>query len=600
MTHNHDVEYLEAAKQASQLAKTSQDNIILWLTEPKYAFYQEGLKKLITRKDWKILNDGFFQSLPFGTGGRRGTVGIGPNRINRITIGEAAQGLADYLLSVDPQTKEKGIVIACDTRLTAKEFTTTTTNVFLANGFKTYVFDGFRPTPELSFAVRHLKTAGGVVISASHNPPSDNGFKVYWQDGGQLVSPHAEALTNQVNKVTTIQSDTDLSPTIIGPEIDKAYIEALIKETLTNKRSASIVYSPLHGTGSQSVIPALREAGFKHLQVVEEQNTPDGNFPTVANHLPNPEIVAANDVARQAAAAANADIAITTDPDADRLGVIAHNKQGLYQFLNGNQIAACLGAFVADQMSKQQTLLPNHFMVKTIVTTDLLTAIAKEHKIILYDDILIGFKYIADLIYHQQDCGNKIFLFGGEESHGILKGSYTRDKDAAIAALLIAELVSTLKEEDRTLIDYLHDLYKRYGIYTETLSSIYYEGANGHSTMQLIMDKLRQRPPERLGTHSIVSLTDRLTGRTIALPSYKTIKEQNNTRGNVLILNLSKDSHTRLTIRPSGTEPKLKIYTQTYMPIDSYISDDQLTITIQNATQQANDLTKTFTQYLSL
>lgn len=582
MTHKETLQKAVANNDLSELAK---DNIWAWLTKSKYAEYKNQLEQVITDKKWTELNDCFFQVVPFGTGGRRGTVGIGPNRINRITIGESAQGLADYLQHLDTATKERGVVIAHDTRLTSEEFTKIAASVFIANGFTTYVFDSHRPTPELSFAVRHLKAAAGVVVSASHNPPQDNGFKVYWSDGGQLVSPHAEKLTNFVARVTDIHINHDKTPKIIAGDVDQAYIQAILKESLNPSRSATLVYSPLHGTGMRSVLPTLKEAGFS-VKLVEEQTSPDGSFPSVAKNSPNPENIPANDQAATLAQKQNADIAITTDPDADRLGVVARDDSGQYQFLTGNHIAALLGWFVADQMKQQKTLLPNHFFVKTIVTTDFLNAIAADFGIKMYDDLLIGFKYVAEMIRNYQDNGSEIFLFGGEESHGILKGSYTRDKDAAIAALLMAELTSVLKDQGHTLIWQLDQLYKKYGIFVEALSSTYYEGASGFAQMQNIMKKIREHPPTQLGNLPVVNIVDRATG-------------QHGTKGDVMILHLSVDTHTRLTIRPSGTEPKLKIYTQLHQPVSTEISESDLQTAKQTATTQADLLTKEISEYLT-
>lgn len=563
------IQTIEEAHTAGHISDDVLANVKQWLTEPKYREYKEELESMIEKGDWKTLNDHFFKVVPFGTGGRRGTVGIGSNRINNVTIGESAQGLADYLLSSDPTSKDKGVVIAYDTRLTSEGFSQLTASVLAANGFKVFLFDGFRATPELSFAVRHLQTAAGVVISASHNPPADNGFKVYWSDGGQIVAPHDKALMETVGNVKEIQKTSfedavkNGSITTIGSDIDTAYIDAILNESVSPSRSATIVYSPLHGTGIKSVQPALEKAGFS-LTMVEEQAQPDGNFPTVPNNSPNPENIPASDLVIEKAKAVNADIGITTDPDCDRLGVVARAENGSYTFLTGNQIAALIGYFVLKQLHSQNKLSPEHFVVKTIVTTDFITAMAKDFGVKVYDQILIGFKFVADLIHQNQDKGSEQFVFGGEESHGILKGAYTRDKDAAIAALLMAELVSSLKDEGKTLLQQLDELYAKYGVYYETLQNFAYQGAEGGAIMAAIMKGLREHPPTTVGAHTVVSVIDRSTGKEYSPATKEPIGEISDTKGDVLIFNLSDDKQTRLTVRPSGTEPKLKVYTQVH------------------------------------
>ncbi|MEX1997454.1 MAG: phospho-sugar mutase [Candidatus Andersenbacteria bacterium] len=560
-----------------------------WLEEQQYTDYRAELVALIQQEQWATLEDGFFKVVPFGTGGRRGKVGIGPNRINKVTIGQSAQGLANYLLKKNKTAKQQGIVVAYDTRLTSVEFAQLTATIFAANDFRTYLFDSFRPTPELSFAVRHLKTAAGVVISASHNPPTDNGFKVYWQDGGQVVPPHDSGIMEEVAQVTTVNT-TDFAAAVsagkvvtVGAEIDEAYTAAIVAESLVSTRSADIVYSPLHGSGITSVVPALKRAGFTQVTVVAEQATPDGNFPNIKNQTPNPEVRETNAQATHIAQARRADLAITTDPDADRLGVVARDRHGEYQFLTGNQIAALIGHFVLDQLKQRGQLTPRHFVVKTIVTTDFLNAFATDFGVKIYDNILIGFKYIAELI--QQYEGRAEFLFGGEESHGILKGSYTRDKDAAIAALLISELASLLKDQGKTLIDHLDALYRQYGIFWETLENIVYEGAHGNTTMEQLMTGLRAQPPTTLAGKRVVRVVDRLS------------PDSEGAHGDVLIYYLSTDQHTRLTVRPSGTEPKLKIYAQAHYPITPDISDGDLAHAKTTAAADAARLTSALIDY---
>ena len=548
------------------LSPQTQANIQTWLTDPKYAEYKTELEALIATEDEKTLEDSFFTVVPFGTGGRRGTVGIGSNRINRVTIGESAQGLSDYIASIFSEGgKKKGVVIAHDTRTTSREFAEYVASIFSANNCTTYLFDSFRATPELSFAVRHLNAAAGVVISASHNPPADNGFKAYWNDGSQVVPPHDKGIMDAVSNVAEIVSEDFASAVenkkiqIIGKEVDDAYIAAIANESVAPSRSASIVYSPLHGTGTMSVQKVLEHTGFTNLTIVQEQSSPDGTFPNLPNNIPNPEVPSASEMATEYAKKMNADIAITTDPDADRLGVVTADAAGQYKLLTGNQIAALAAFHVASRIAKQE----GGFMVRTIVTTDMLDAIASDFGLKIYNHILIGFKYVAQLIREHQDGGTETFVLGGEESYGLLKGSYCRDKDAAVAALLLCELASELKDQGKTLMWQLNELYKKYGVFTETLANISYPGAEGFQNMQRIMGQLRTNPPKEIAGAPIVNIIDRETF-------------SGTEKGNVLIFELSDDHHSRLTIRPSGTEPKIKIYTQLHAIVDPAISDADL------------------------
>ncbi|MDA1169257.1 MAG: phospho-sugar mutase [bacterium] len=569
----------------SQLSKEANTTIQKWLTDTKYSEYKEELEKLIAQEDWKTLEDSFYTTIPFGTGGRRGPVGLGSNRINRITIGESAQGLCDYLSAQSEEdlpaelagAKKSGIVIAHDTRTTSRELAEYTASIFAANNFTTYLFNSFRATPELSFAVRHLQAAAGVVISASHNPPADNGFKAYWSDGSQIVPPHdkgiMQAVTNVKNIMPSLPAELAGQIQTIGKEVDDAYIAAIANESLSKSRSAKIVYSPLHGTGTMSVQKVLEHVGFQDVTIVAEQASPDGTFPNLPNNIPNPEVLSASEMVTEYAKRLDADIAITTDPDADRLGVVAKDSASEYKLLTGNQIAALAAYYVA---SKEQ----KGFMVRTIVTTDLLDAIAQDFGLKIYNHILIGFKYVAQLIREHQDNGDETFLLGGEESYGLLKGSNCRDKDAAVAALLLCELASELKDQGKTMFWQLHELYKKYGIFTETLTNINYPGAEGFQNMQRIMKQLREQSPTDIAGTPINAVIDRETFT-------------GNDKGNVLIFELS-NKHNRLTIRPSGTEPKIKIYTQLHTPVDPNISDEDLQKKITEEASRAKNLAEAF------
>jgi phosphomannomutase len=424
------------------LSEDAVKNINNWLTQPKYAEYKDELEHLIADKQWQQLEDSFFKVIEFGTGGRRGVTGLGSNRINRVTMGESAQALCEYAATFDENARDKGIVIACDTRLTSRELSEYCASVCAANGFKTYLFDSFRSTPELSFAVRHLKAAAGIVVSASHNPPADNGFKAYWSDGGQLVAPHDKGVLDAANNVTNILSvdfataveNGDIA--IIESDVDEAYITAALKEAEGTARELAIVYSPLHGAGQTNVLPLLEAAGFTNISRVEDQMTPDGNFPTVEGHKANPEEKIANDRAVSQMMAENADIAITNDPDADRIGVMV--RQGdMPVYLNGNESAVLATDYALQKLSERGELTDRHYIAKTIVTTDMLHALADNYNVKLYTNLLIGFKYIGELIRQKEH--DEVFVIGGEESYGLLKGTYARDKDGATGALPLAE-----------------------------------------------------------------------------------------------------------------------------------------------------------------
>lgn len=544
-------------------------NIEAWLTQPKYADYRDELRDMIVAERWEELEDAFFKVIEFGTGGRRGTVGIGSNRINTVTVGESAQALCIYAQKADSEAPEKGIVIACDTRLSSTSLSKHCAAVCAANGFKTYIFESFRSTPELSFAVRHLGCAAGIVITASHNPPSDNGFKAYWSDGGQLVPPHDKGVlaeANSVDNITTVDFDEAVSGgkiVIIGKEIDDAYIEAASSEASGEARDIAIVYSPLHGAGQRNTLPVLQAAGFSDIQPVESQMTPDGNFPTIETGKPNPEEKAANYLAVEQMMERGADIAITNDPDADRIGVmVRQGDEPIY--LNGNQSAVLATDYVLQKMQQKGTLTDKHYIASTIVTTDMLKALASKYGVTCYSNMLVGFKYIGELI-HQKENTDEKFVIGGEESYGLLKGTYARDKDGAAGALPLAEYAAELKKDGKTLYDKLLELYREHGLYLERLDTMMCPGADGFEKMQTIMRTIRQQPPHEIAGHAVTAVLDYQTPTRRDLTS-GTETDIDCISGNVFVLELDNDARRRLTIRPSGTEPKLKVYTQWYEP----------------------------------
>jgi phosphoglucomutase len=539
-------------------------NIEEWLSAPKYAQYKDDLEKMIAGERWKELEDAFFKVVEFGTGGRRGTTGIGSNRINRVTIGESAQALCEYAAEHDASAPEKGVVIACDTRLSSPELSRYTAQVCAAAGFKTYIFDGFRATPELSFAVRHLGAAIGIVISASHNPPADNGFKAYWSDGGQLVAPHDKNVVAKGAEITEIkdvdfdQAVADGTIIIIGEDVDKAYIAAATAQAEGEARDVKIVYSPLHGAGQRNTLPLLQSAGFTDISVVEDQMVPDGNFPTVENNKANPEERAANDRAVAQMLAEGADIAVTNDPDADRIGVMVRTGDEVV-YLNGNQSAVLATEYVLSKKQARGELNGKQYIAKTIVTTDMLTAIADHYDVTTYGNMLVGFKYIGELILSKEGTDEE-FIIGGEESYGLLKGDYARDKDGAVGALPLAEYAAELKAEGKTLYDRLLELYVQHGLYLERLDNVQSPGADGFERMQKIMQELRDNPPSHILEEKVTAVLDYkslerrdlATGETSAIDCIS---------GNVVVLEFG-DVRKRITVRPSGTEPKIKFYVQ--------------------------------------
>ena len=543
------------------LSESAYANLQKWLTEPQFAEFKTEIEALITEQNWQALEDAFFMDIEFGTAGMRGIVGVGPNRINNVTVGSATQGLAQFLLNKSADSATQGVVIAYDTRNSSRQLAELTARVLVGNGLKAYLFDGFRATPELSFAVRHLQAAAGVVISASHNPPEYNGFKAYANYGGQLVAPDDKGVMDQVQAVTDIKLGDLAQVEVIGAEIDRAYFEAVINGQTVSDPQLSIVYSPLHGAGQTSVLPVLRQLGFQ-VSPVEAQMTPDGDFPNVANHKPNPEEPGANTLATEQMLAENADIAITTDPDADRLSVIV-NHHGKVIALDGNQSATLIMNYVMKNADPAKA-----YVCKTIVTTDFITAIAKKYGIKMYGDMLIGFKFIGELIEEKAPLGER-FLVGGEESYGVLVGTHARDKDAASGALVIAKYADELKKTGKTLYDELLALYEEFGVYQEGLATAEFTGAVGFNKMKQLMVDLRENPLKELAGVPVTAVLDYNTLVKTDLATGAQTPFDCRQKGNVLGYEFG-DERNRLTIRPSGTEPKIKLYLKRYEPVNPY------------------------------
>lgn len=539
------------------------NKIETWLNEDYDQEIKEQIRSLQENNPQELI-ESFYRDLEFGTGGLRGIMGVGSNRMNKYTVGFATQGLANYLIKCF-KNHSISVAISHDSRLQSREFAEISASILSANGIKVFLFEDLRPTPELSFAVRQLSCQAGIMITASHNPKEYNGYKVYWQDGGQLVPPHDKNVIKEVNKITSIQQvKWEANPSLIqeiGEDVDNIYldkIEALSinPEACKRAKNLKIVYTPLHGTGITMVPKALDRFGFKSITLVEEQAIPDGNFPTVKS--PNPEEHSALELALQKADEIGADLVLATDPDADRVGIAIRDIDGKMTLLNGNQTGSLLVHYVISQWQQKNKLTGNEFIVKTIVTTDLIKTIATEFNIDC-DDVLTGFKYIAEDILKNE--GKKQFIVGGEESYGYLAGDFVRDKDAVSACCLIAEMAAYHatygKPGHKLLIEVLHDIYRQYGFYKEGLLSLTKKGKAGLEEIQQMMSDFRNNPPKSLGGQPVVMMKDyavsksydyrNSTNEVIDLPT-----------SNVLQFFLSDGS--KVTIRPSGTEPKIKFY----------------------------------------
>ncbi len=554
------------------LDNTIKERIKTWLSSDYDEDTRKEIEELIKNNDVKELEDRFYKELEFGTGGLRGVMGAGSNRMNKYNVWKATQGLANYLKEYFNDKDSISVAIAFDSRNNSSLFAKEAAKVLAGNNIKVFLFESLRPTPMLSFTVRELKANAGIVITASHNPPEYNGYKVYWQDGAQIVPPHDKNIINKVKSISSvseikkIDSDSNELIEIIGEEIDKVYLEKVKSLSVNpeiNKEMASkikIVYTPIHGSGNIPVRRSLENYGFTNVEVVKEQELPDGNFPTVV--YPNPEEADALKMGVELCKKIDADILIGTDPDCDRMGVAVKKSQGEYVLLNGNQIASMLEYYILSQLKEKGRLPENGLIVKTIVTTDLLADIAKDFNITVIET-LTGFKYIGEQIRIQEELKNagkpyKQYIFGGEESYGYLAGDFVRDKDAVISASLFAEMNAYLKYNNISPLEYLDEIYTKYGYYKETLKSITMKGADGSKKIQNIMKVFRENTPEKIGDYKIVKIGDIQKGELFNKNENKIEKHYDLPKSNVLILFL--DNDFKITMRPSGTEPKIKFY----------------------------------------
>ncbi len=515
----------------------------------------------LLEKDPVELTDAFYRNLEFGTGGLRGIMGVGTNRMNNYTVAMATQGLANYMMKSFTKISQLSVAIAHDSRNNSRAFAQITANVFAANGFKVYLFEDLRPTPELSFTIRELKCQGGVVITASHNPKEYNGYKAYWNDGGQLIAPHDKNVIAEVLKITSLD-DVKMSGNehlieIIGEKIDKVYINrvcglSLNPQAVKNQKDLKIVYTALHGTGITCVPRALKQLGFENITIVEKQDIPDGNFPTLKS--PNPEEKAALEMAIQKAIEVGATLVLATDPDADRVGIAVRDNRGEFILLNGNQTASVLIYYLLTQWKAKGKITGNEYIVKTIVTSELLKDIAVRNGVESYD-VLTGFKFIADIILRLE--GKKTFIGGGEESYGYLVSDFVRDKDAVISCCMIAEIAAFAAETEKTFFDILLDLYLDYGFYKEDLLSITKKGKTGAEDIEKMMVDYRNNPPKEINNSKVLIMKDYQLQKSTDFAT-NTTEVIDLPKSNVL--QFFTEDGSKITIRPSGTEPKIKFY----------------------------------------
>ena len=508
----------------------------------------------------KELADAFYRNLEFGTGGLRGIMGVGTNRMNKYTVGMATQGFANYLLKTYPGGPIR-VVIGHDSRNNSRFFAETTANVFAANGIKVFLFEDLRPTPEVSFAIRQLGCQGGVVCTASHNPKEYNGYKAYWNDGGQLVPPHDKNVIREVERIANVDevkwSGGEANITILGKQMDEEYMKmvkslSVYPEVIAKQHDLKIVYTPIHGTGITIVPKVLDLFGFTNVRIVDEQSTPDGNFPTVI--YPNPEEAEAMSLGLKRAKELDADILLGTDPDSDRVGIAIRDKKGNWILVNGNQTAVLAFNYMIEARKTKGLARPNDMVVKTIVTTEMIDEIARQNEVKCYN-VLTGFKWIAELIKEKE--GKEYFTIGGEESYGLMIGDKIRDKDAVSAVAMLCEMAAYERNKGRSLYEKLIDLYVQYGFYKEHLISITKKGMDGQRQISDMMSAYREKPPRKIAGSDVVMLLDyeERKGRNLLTGTEWEIKLP---KSNVLQFILADGS--KISARPSGTEPKIKFY----------------------------------------
>ena len=570
---------------------TTSKNIETWL-QGQYDEQSKAYIRHLMETDESALEDAFYRDLEFGTGGLRGIMGAGTNRMNKYTVAMATQGLANYIKQ-EIKNKTPKVAIAYDSRNNSRYFSEIAADVLSANGIHVFVFDDIRPTPELSFALRHLGCHSGIVITASHNPKEYNGYKVYWSDGGQLVPPHDKNVIAEVRKIKSIEEvqftrNSNLVQ-YIGKDIDDIYISTLktlsINPSIIEQHSGlNIVYSPLHGTGVRIVKEALSAFGFRNINLVEAQAVSDGNFPTVIS--PNPEETEALSMALRQAEETKADLVMATDPDSDRVGIAARDNKGKFVLLNGNMTAALIVYYMCKMWQENNKINGKQYIVKTIVTTELLVKIADKYNVKSYD-VLTGFKYIAEKIKELENVQE--FICGGEESYGYLIGDSVRDKDAVISCCIIAEIAAWAKHRQKSLFDILTDIYLEFGFFKEHLFSLTKKGQNGAAEIKQMMENYRNNPPQSINGERIVKIKD-----------YKSSQEKNPIDNTIVKIDLPSsdvlqfflEDESIITVRPSGTEPKIKFYFSVKTTLNSPEEIDKTTALLDRKLLEYENLIK--------
>jgi len=567
---------LDAAVEENHISPAAAENIRTWLTEPYLEEYAPQVAEQLAAGKFKKLDDAFWTIVPFGTGGRRGRMyPIGCNAINDRTIGESAQGLADYVKS---QVKDKPLscAIAYDTRHRSRHFAALCSQIMVSAGFAVWFLDGYRSTPELSCAVREKKCDCGIMITASHNPPEDNAVKVYWSTGGQLLPPHDKNSIERMRQVTWIKRTAFSSGMEEGKivycqkEVDAAFVDAVVTQSTPGPRDLKIIYSPLHGVGCSAVPPVLGAVGFNDVEVFGPHAKPDPDFTNVPGHVSNPENPAVFDAIIARAKEVSAELIMATDPDCDRLGCavpLLTDPGSAWTTLTGNQIGSLLADYLLDVRRAAGTLTPEHYIVKTLVTTELMRRIADHYGVQTAGNLLVGFKWIGG----EMDArGPEKFVFGAEESYGFLAGDHVRDKDGAVAAMLLSECTARLKTEGKTLCEKLDDLFRQHGCHTESQFSLRMPGEQGMDDMRALMSGFRTNPPESIAGMKVAAVRDYLSD-TITKPGGKAQPLAGPT-GDMVILDLAQDGNY-VAVRPSGTEPKVKFYMFAYDTPDASAAD---------------------------
>jgi phosphomannomutase len=566
---------IEAADKDGKLNGKSLENLRLWLADDRYAESRPTIVELIDGERWVELDNAFWTTIPFGTAGRRGVMyPVGPNAINDRTMGESARGLTDYLLELYPDRVEQGdlrVAIAYDTRHRSRHFAELCAEILTAAGIRVLFLDGFRATPELACTVRVKHCDAGIMISASHNPPSDNAIKVFWSDGAQIRPPFDAALIDRVNQVQAIPRKAFATAvkeglvTMVQDEMDQVYQQAVLKLAKPGPRDLRVLYSPLHGVGRTGVEPVLRADGFTNLEVYQPQAAPDGDFPNVPGHVANPENPAVFHDPILYAKGHSFELILASDPDADRIGCacpISYDTGAEWTFITGNQIGVLIGEVLLARLKATGQLTPEHFVVKTLVTSNMLVRLAESYGCTAYGDVLTGFKWIGLVIDEHEPAK---FVFGTEEAHGYLAGTHIRDKDAAVAAMLLAEFAAELKQQGKTLWQELQAIYQRIGCFQERSFAVTLPGADGMERMQRVIAAFRTNPPATLGDCTITQVRDYATQKIHAVPNAGEAKPLDGPKAELMFFDLNLPGHM-VAMRPSGTEPKLKFYLFSELP----------------------------------